>query len=72
MKKYNNEKPPKYDLSAITINMALLSGDVDEVGDKADIAWLKDYSESGINKDLVVFEHEYHYGHNSFMMSNTM
>lgn len=40
MKVYNNGTPPKYDLSAISINMALLSGDVDQLGDKVDVAWL--------------------------------
>jgi len=72
MKKYNSETPPKYDLSAIQVKMALLSGDVDALGDPTDIAWLKDESKSGLRKDLVVMANEYHYGHNSFMMANNM
>lgn len=72
LKKYKSETPPKYDLGAIPIKMALMSGDFDELGDKVDIAWLEDESQSDLKKDLVVFEHEYHYGHNSFMMSNSM
>ena len=52
--------------------MALLSGDVDQLGDETDVAWLKDEAQSGLKKDLIVLEHEYHYGHNSFMMANDM
>ena len=44
MKKYNSQTPPLYDLSAIPLKMALLSGDVDQLGDQTDIAWLKDES----------------------------
>jgi hypothetical protein len=44
MKKYNQATPPKYDLSAIPLKMALMSGDVDQLGDPTDITWLKDES----------------------------
>jgi len=72
LRKYNVETPPKYDLSAIPIKMALLSGDVDELGDQTDVAWLEDESQSGLRNDLVVMKQEYHYGHNSFMMASNM
>lgn len=52
--------------------MALLSGDVDELGDQTDVAWLEDESQSGLRNDLVVMKQEYHYGHNSFMMASNM
>ena len=52
--------------------MALLSGDVDRLADQTDVAWLKDESQSGLKKENVVFEKEYHYGHNSYLMSSSM
>ena len=69
MKRYNSAAPPKYDLSAIPIKMLLLSGDVDQLGDKTDIAWLEDESQSGLKQDLVVFKKQLHFGHVSFMMA---
>jgi len=72
MKKYNSATPPKYDLSAIPLKMALMSGDVDALGDPTDVKWLKDESQSGLRTDLIKLELEYHYGHNSFMMANNM
>jgi hypothetical protein len=49
-----------------------MSGDVDQLGDKTDVTWLKDESQSGLKNDLIILEHEYHYGHNSFMMAKNM
>jgi hypothetical protein len=44
LKKYNSEAPPMYDLSAIPLKMLILSGDVDQLGDKTDVDWLLDES----------------------------
>jgi hypothetical protein len=35
--------------------MAVFSGEVDELGDKADVAWLLDESQSGLKADKVVY-----------------
>jgi hypothetical protein len=52
--------------------MLLLSGDVDQLGDKTDIAWLEDESQSGLREDLIVFKKQLHFGHVSFMMAQDM
>lgn len=41
---YGQRTPPEYDLSKIETPMAMFSGDVDGLGDKADVAWLLDES----------------------------
>ena len=72
MKEYNSATPPKYDLSAIPVKMLILSGDVDQLGDKTDVDWLLDESQSGLKSDLVVFTKVLHFGHVSFMMAQDM
>jgi len=51
LKKYNNATPPKYDLSALPFKMLMFSGDLDILGDKTDIDWLLDESQSGLKED---------------------
>ena len=52
--------------------MLMLSGDVDQLGDAVDIAWLLDEKQSGLKEELVVFKKVLHYGHVSFMMAKDM
>lgn len=73
LKKYGQEKPPMYDLSKVSLKMAIAHGDVDQLSDLQDVAWLMDQSQSGLRVDeLVVFQQVYHYGHNSFGMASDM
>lgn len=69
---YGQDTPPEYDLSKIEVPMALFSGDVDELGDKIDIAWLLDESQSGLKASKVVHHEQLHFAHDSFTMANNM
>jgi len=56
MKRYGQATPPAYDLSKISVKMALCHGDVDALADPTDVKWLMDKSQSGLNTDLLVFQ----------------
>jgi hypothetical protein len=60
-KRYGQELPPEYDLSKIRVPTALLTGDIDTLGDQKDVKWLKE--ESGLN---YMFAKEYHFAHGTF------
>jgi len=72
MKKYGSPTPPEYDLSKITLKMAILQGDLDQLSNLIDDAWLLDQSQSGLKSDLVVYHEMLHYGHISFMIAKDM
>ena len=72
MKKYGTETPPEYDLSKISIKMAIMQGDLDMLSDTTDDAWLLDEKQSGLKTDLVVYHEMLHFGHVSFMMAKDM
>lgn len=68
--RYGQETPPLYDLSKISLPIAMAHGDVDQLSDLKDVAWLMDEQQSGLRvKDLVVKTELYHFGHNSFSFS---
>ena len=52
--------------------MALFSGDIDELGDKTDVAWLLDESQSGLKASKIVHHQELHFAHDSFTMAKNM
>lgn len=55
MKKYGQAMAPDYDLSKISVPIAIAHGDVDQLGDLKDIAWLVDESKSDLRtKDLLL------------------
>jgi len=70
MQKYGQATPPDYDLSKIAVKMAMATGDVDMLGDKEDVKWLMDSSQSGINHTLLIWNKEYHFDHGSFTQGN--
>jgi hypothetical protein len=51
--------------------MAIFQGDLDQLSDMNDDAWLLS-DQSGLNLDLVVYDKMLHFGHVSFMMANDM
>lgn len=67
-KLYGTSVPPLYDLSKISIDIAIFNGDVDDLSDPEDVEWLKDESHSGLPSQHLVFQKMYHLGHGSFMM----
>lgn len=67
MIKYGQSTPPEYKLSDIKVKMAIAHGSLDTVADPADVAWLLDQSQSGLNvKDLLLFQKEYKFGHGTY------
>jgi hypothetical protein len=52
--------------------MSLHHGDVDQLADEVDVAWLIDESQSGLKKDKIIQVKEYHFGHVSFLMAKDM
>lgn len=67
---YGQPTPPMYDLSEITIPVAIYHGDVDDLADPWDVAWLINKEESKLN--TVVYSHMYHLGHGSFLLAKDM
>lgn len=69
-KRYGQPTAPDYDLSKIEVPLAIAHGDVDQLSDLQDVAWLLDESQSGLRvKEHLVQLKQYHFGHNSFSMS---
>ena len=64
---YGSEKAPLYDLSKIKVKMGFFMGDLDELSDPTDDAWLM--VQDGIKQNLVS-HHNYKFGHISFIMAN--
>jgi len=50
----------------------MFSGDLDILGDKTDIDWLLDESQSGLKEDQIVLKKVLHFGHGSFMIAKDM
>lgn len=71
-KLYGQELPPKYALDAIKTPMVLYHGDIDELANPTDVAWLLDESQSGLKKKYVVHEEQLHFGHNTFSIGRNM
>ena len=40
MKRYGQYYPPEYDLRNFSVPTAIFKGDIDELADPADVAWL--------------------------------
>ena len=72
MEKYGQATPPEYDLSKISVKMAIMQGDLDQLSDVEDDTWLMDQSQSGLRQDLIVYHEMLHFGHVSFMMAKDM
>lgn len=70
--KYGQETPPFYDLSKITVPIAIFHGDVDTLSDPIDVSWLLDEKKSGLRASKVVFSKMYHLAHGSFMLAKNM
>ena len=54
MQKYGQKDAPDYPLNAIQVPIALAHGDVDQLADPADVAWLLNEAQSGLRSDLII------------------
>lgn len=66
-KAYGQRRPPQYNLGLLDFPIAIFSGDLDTLADPKDVKW----TASQLQKNLV-FNHEYHADHNTFMIGKDM
>lgn len=67
MKRYNQAKPPQYNLKNIGFPVAIIYGKDDDLADPTDVAWLHDQI-----KDHVIHYEELPIGHNTFIIGKNM
>lgn len=68
MKRYGQERPPAYNLSAVDFPIAIASGSLDDLANPKDVAWFA----SQLKKEQLVFNKEYLLAHESFMVAKDM
>ena len=68
MKKYNQKTPPDFDLSLLTMPLAIFSGDTDGLATVKDVAW----TVQQLQNSTVVFNKQYQAGHLTFAIGKDM